>query len=156
MRFDLPTSGDVLLLDTSAALALVSPDHVAHQAVRARVRGYRLGLAGHARVETYSVLTRLPPPRRLSPAIARQLIDTNFPVRVTLPISEQEQLLEAFERAGIAGGAVYDALVALAATQFTPPGDEAVPAPPLLTLDRRAIPTYQALGTVVELLPQPR
>jgi hypothetical protein len=46
---------EVLLLDTSAAVALVVEDHEAHAATSrpsAAVRGRRLGLAGHAWFET--------------------------------------------------------------------------------------------------------
>src|SRR5664279_5002978 len=50
----------VALLDTSAAIALLVEDHEAHAATLEAVRGRRLGLAGHAWFETYSVLTRLP------------------------------------------------------------------------------------------------
>ena len=50
----------MLLLDTSAAVALVVEDHEAHAATLEAVRGRSLGLAGHAWFETYSVLTRLP------------------------------------------------------------------------------------------------
>jgi hypothetical protein len=39
-------------------------DHDSHVAARDGVRGTHAGLAGHARFETYSVLTRLPSPQR--------------------------------------------------------------------------------------------
>jgi hypothetical protein len=58
----------VALLDTSAAIALMVEDHDAHIATLDAVRGRRLGLAGHAWFETYSVLTRLPAGLRRSPA----------------------------------------------------------------------------------------
>ena len=58
----------IVLLDTSAAIALVLEDHDAHAATVAAVAGRRLGLAGHAWFETYSVLTRLPGDLRRSPA----------------------------------------------------------------------------------------
>lgn len=44
----MPTSADPLLLDTSAAIALVQPRHTRHRLVRDRVRGRSLGLSGHA------------------------------------------------------------------------------------------------------------
>ena len=70
---------EVLLLDTSAAVALVVEDHEAHVATLAAVRGRRLGLAGHVWFETYSVLTRLPGGRRRSPADVAALLAHNFP-----------------------------------------------------------------------------
>ena len=41
-----------VLLDTSAAVALILEDHDAHAATVAAVHGRRLGLAGHAWFET--------------------------------------------------------------------------------------------------------
>ena len=67
----------VVLLDTSTAIALVVEDHEAHVATLEAVRGRRLGLAGHAWFETYSVLTRLPPGLRRSPADVIRLPDAN-------------------------------------------------------------------------------
>src|SRR5450759_2068821 len=75
---------EVLLLDTSAAVALVVEDHEAHAATLEALRGRRLGLAGHAWFETYSVLTRLPAPLRRSPADAGRLLARNFPATAFL------------------------------------------------------------------------
>jgi len=49
----------------------------------AAVEGERLGLAGHAWFETYSVLTRLPPGARRSPGDVLILLETTF----LLPVS---------------------------------------------------------------------
>ncbi|MCB0887162.1 MAG: type II toxin-antitoxin system VapC family toxin [Propionibacteriaceae bacterium] len=132
-----------LLLDTSAALALVLKDNESHSRVRERVRGHELGLAGHARFETYSVLTRLPVVYRLSAASAALLLRTTFPASVTLSEQSQADLMTKLVDAGISGGAVWDGLVAFAAL------DAGIR---LLSLDRRALPTYRALGADVELL----
>ena len=132
-----------LLLDTSAALALVLKDNESHSRVRERVRGHELGLAGHARFETYSVLTRMPVAYRLSPTSAALLIRTTFSASVTLSEQSQTDPLATLVDAGIAGGAVWDGLVALAALDA---------GARLLSLDRRALPTYRALGADVELL----
>lgn len=43
---------EIVLLDTSAAIALVVEDHEGHAATLAAVRGRELGLAGHAWFET--------------------------------------------------------------------------------------------------------
>lgn len=139
----MPTSAEHLLLDTSVALALVNPDHTEHRRVRERCRSRRLGLAGHARAETYSVLTRWPPPQRLSPTGAARLIRVNFPHSVTLGHEATDRLLDEVAAAGIAGGAVYDALVGAAAAEH---------GRVLLTTDARAVPTYRALGTAYELI----
>ena len=66
-RIGLADERPVVLLDTSAAIALVLEDHEAHAAMVAPVRGRGLGLAGHAWFEAYSVLIRLPGDLRRSP-----------------------------------------------------------------------------------------
>jgi len=60
MPTDTAAERDVVLLDTSAAIALIVEDHEAHSVTLNAVGGRRLGLSGHAWFETYSVLTRLP------------------------------------------------------------------------------------------------
>jgi predicted nucleic acid-binding protein len=94
-------------------------------------------------MELFSVLTRLPPPQRLSPAAAVRLEVTNFPASRFLSATGTAELLREFAAAGRTGGAVYDGLVAAAAREHTLP---------LITCDRRAEPTYRALGITYELL----
>jgi len=69
----------ILLVDTSVAVALAVRDHEHHQAVLDRLSGRRLGLAGHAAFETFSVLSRLPPPGRRTAATVARLLAANFP-----------------------------------------------------------------------------
>ena len=134
----------VALLDTSTAVALVVEDHEAHVATLDAVRGRRLGLAGHAWFETYSVLTRLPPGLRRSPADALRLLARNFPASGFLGEAEAADLGGDMARLGISGGAVYDALVGAAARQH---------GLPLVSADTRARPVYEALGVEIELIP---
>jgi predicted nucleic acid-binding protein len=134
----------VALLDTSTAVALVVEDHEAHVATLDAVRGRRLGLAGHAWFETYSVLTRLPPGLRRSPADALRLLARNFPASGFLGEAEAADLGGDMARLGISGGAVYDALVGAAARQHRLP---------LVSADTRARPVYEALGVEIELIP---
>ena len=129
--------GEVLLLDTSAAIALVVEDHEAHAATLEAVRGHRLGLAGHAWFETYSVLTRLPGGRRRSPADVAALLAHDFPATAFLAAEAATALGPELGTRGISGGAVYDALVGAAARQH----DRS-----LVSGDARARPVYEALG----------
>jgi hypothetical protein len=71
VSFVLPINADLepCLLDTSAALAFVQPSHAAHATTYAALVGRAKGLAGLAAFETYSVLTRLAPPDRLTPQL---------------------------------------------------------------------------------------
>lgn len=137
--------GDAILVDTSAAIALLIEDHDAHTATLEAVRGRRLGLAGHAWFETYSVLTRLPAGLRRSPVDALRLLAHNFPASAFLGEAEQTALGPELARANVAGGAVYDALVGAAARHH---------GRLLLTGDARARATYEVMGVEVEIVPR--
>lgn len=81
-RFAMPTSGSRpdLLVDTSVAVALSVADHEHHETAFQALAEWRLGLAGHAAFETFSVLTRLPPPpARRTPAAVARLLAVSFP-----------------------------------------------------------------------------
>ena len=106
-------------------------------------KGRTLGLSGHALAETYSVLTRLPGDARVKPADAAALIDENFAESLPLGARAARVAHREFARQGIAGGATYDGLVALAARERG-----AV----LVTRDARARSTYEALGVSTEVL----
>lgn len=101
-------------------VAAVCTWHERHAAVAAEVerrlsRGDRLVAAAHALVETYAVITRLPPPHRVSPADAWTLVLTNFvtPAKVTaLPAAGHVALLRELAGNAIGGGRTYDALIA--------------------------------------------
>jgi predicted nucleic acid-binding protein len=132
-----------ILVDTSVAVALVVGDHEHHLQTVSAIGDRRLGLAGHAAFETFSVLTRLPPPARRSPDIVAKLLAQNFPGSLYLSPERAAQLLDALGRAGIAGGSVYDALVGATAIEH---------GLKLATRDRRALATYRALGVDLEVL----
>jgi len=134
---------EVLLLDTSAAIALVVEDHEAHAATIEAVRGRRLGLAGHAWFETYSVLTRLPGALRRSPADVAALLSHDFPASAFLTEESAAAFGPELARLGISGGAVYDALVGAAARQHDRP---------LVSGDVRARSVYEALGARVRMM----
>lgn len=136
-------SRPALLVDTSVAVALTVADHEQHEATIAAVGGRRLGLCGHAAFETFSVLTRLPTPARRSAATVTGLLAEAFPGTTFLSARAAASLLNGLANLGIAGGAVYDALVGACALEH---GLE------LATRDRRALETYRALAVPVELL----
>jgi predicted nucleic acid-binding protein len=144
----MPTDTDaeerqIALLDTSTAIALIVEDHEAHAATLEAVRGRRLGLAGHAWFETYSVLTRLPAGLRRSPAAVSRLLAHNFPASGFLGEAESAELGGELAGLGVSGGAVYDALVGGAARQHRRP---------LVSGDARARPVYEALGVEIEVI----
>ena len=118
-------------------------DHEANVETLRHVEGMRLGLAGHAWFETYSVLTRLPSGSRLAPAEAHSLMAREFPATRFIDAQGLDDLRARLVRLAISGGAVYDALVGEAARSH---------GLPLLTRDRRALPTYEKLGVDIRLV----
>ncbi|SDM87299.1 PIN domain-containing protein [Actinomyces ruminicola] len=103
-----------IAVDTSIAIPLLVASHAAHRRVRDWARGRRLSLSGHASVETYAVLTRLPGDARVSAEDAVALIDDRFPEVLALSADSAITAPRRLAGLGIAGGAVYDGLVALA------------------------------------------
>lgn len=140
-------SGPGFLVDTSVAIALVVADHDHHESVIRALGRRRLGLAGHAAFETFSVLTRLPAPARRTPATVARLLATSFPQSRFLGARAAESLLAQLPRLGISGGAVYDALVGACANEHRAA---------LATRDRRALETYRLLDVRVEIVGEAR
>jgi toxin FitB len=129
-----------IALDTSVAVPLLVRAHLQHAAVVDWWKGQEVALSGHALAETYSVLTRLPGDARLMPADAARLLSSRFSAPLLLSSAHSRKLPEILSGLGIAGGAVYDALVALAAREHETP---------LATRDARARGTYDAVGVEV-------
>lgn len=136
------TSVPVTAVDTSVAVPLLVASHRQHAMVAKWAKGRELGLSGHALAETYSVLTRLPGDARVDPADAVALIDDNFEA-VPLGARAARTAHREFAARGIAGGATYDGLVALAARER---------GVVLVTRDARARSTYETLGVQTEVL----
>ena len=106
--------------------------------------GERTPLLAPVAAETYSVLTRLPGAQRLSAATAHAYLTETFSQPpVTLSASGFARLLDRVRDAGITGGSVYDAVVAATAAEA---------GATLLSLDRRAARTYEAIGAEYELV----
>ncbi len=144
----MPTSAEdeepaVWLVDTSVAVPLLVSDHASHGAVVEALGTRPLGLAGHAAFETHSVMTRLPPPARRTPAAVGRLLAGNFPHSRFLDADRAGALLSGLGPRGTAGGAVYDVLVAAVALEH---------GLPLASRDRRALATYRDLGVDLQLL----
>ena len=130
--------------DTSVAVPLLVATHPDRDGVDAAVGDRRLALAGHALVETYSILTRLPGDMRATADVAAQLIEDGFDEPIVLSPATARAAHRTFADQGIVGGQVYDGLVGLAAREH---------GATLLTRDARALPTYDALRVTVEVLP---
>ena len=132
-----------IAVDTSVAVPLLVRSHQRHADVVRWWNGQELALSGHALGETYSVLTRLPGDARLAADDAARLLDARFTAPLALSADAARKVHNTLSRLGIAGGAVYDALVALAAQEN---------GTPLATRDARARGTYDAVGVAVILV----
>lgn len=130
-------------LDTSAAVPYLMTAHPAHHGTRRHVGGRPVHLTAHSLAETYSVLTRLPGDARVAPADAANLLTANFEACLAPRPDDSARLPAVLAPLGISGGAVYDAMVGLAAQAHG-----AV----LVTRDARAIPTYTAVGAHIEIV----
>jgi len=112
-----------VFFDTSVLVAAMVESHPHHERSLARLRKARAGgitwaVAAHSIAETYAVLTTLPVKPRISAALALRLIRENIVGSAEIvALSTQEYLAAAAQLAetGILGGAIYDALLALAA-----------------------------------------
>ena len=112
------------LLDTSCLVAAVCAWHEHHEVTLGDIERRRRSretpvIAGHSLVESYAVLTRLPAGHRLSAQDALTLLETNWGEAeiVTLAPSEHWKALRAARDQSVAGGAVYDALIAACAVK---------------------------------------
>jgi predicted nucleic acid-binding protein len=104
----------------------------------------RPGLPVAAALEAYAVLTRLPPPHRASATIVGEFLRRAFPVDfLVLPDVRMARLVDDLLDLGIAGGASYDAVIAMTAAHHRRQ---------LATLDARARATYERVGVEVRSL----
>jgi predicted nucleic acid-binding protein len=133
----------VIAVDTSVVVAGFASWHEGHAASRkALARGPRV--PAHVLVETFSVLTRLPPPHRApTDLVARFLASRFLDVPLVLPADAYGVFVAEAAAAGMTGGAVYDALIAATARHA---------GATLLTRDQRASMVYERIGVRYELV----
>ena len=129
-------------IDTSVAVPLLLRGHAARPSVLSWADEHDLVFAGHAGVETYSVLTRLPDPYSIDAASAFLAVTTGF--GGTAHPRSPDAAIRRIMAAGITGGGVYDALVAIAAVDADLP---------LASRDARAIPSYARMGARIQIVP---
>ena len=133
-------------VDSSVVIAAFASWHE-HHAIARKAMAARPRLIAHAAVESYSVLTRLPPPHRASPDIVHAFITERF-TEPLLVLSETgyQELLATVAAGQILGGPAYDALIAFTAAEHNAT---------LMSLDQRAAATYETVGAQVEQIGAP-
>jgi predicted nucleic acid-binding protein len=112
-------------VDSNCLIAAVCDWHVHHRVTAAALErrlddGEQMVVAAHTLTEAYAVLTRFPAPHRLAPGDAWAVLDVSFAQTATvisLPASQHVAFLARMGKRGIAGGRVYDALIAACATK---------------------------------------
>ncbi|MGI8517802.1 MAG: PIN domain-containing protein [Acidimicrobiia bacterium] len=119
------------------AVASLDASHEAHTVCREALLRLKPALAGHAAFETFAVLTRMPPPARIRPSQASEVLRLAFPERCWLSVDDSEKLWRRLADLELAGGSIYDAMIGAAARGA---GRK------LLTRDRRAVRVYRAVG----------
>lgn len=145
-------------VDTSILVAAFGRWHERHEDARLAVERAD-SLPAHALLETYAVLTGMPPPRRAPGRLVLDFLAAHFPndrsaggdhpgsaqrVGCVAPhTGTYQEGLGAIEGRGLIGGAVFDGLVAATAKQA---------GATLLTFDQRAAETYRAVQAPFELL----
>jgi predicted nucleic acid-binding protein len=106
----------MMFFDTSVIIAASSPNHPDHDASLRRLatadaRGG--ACSAHSLSEVFSVLTRLPPPFKVPPSAAMQIVKHTAERFKVIALTSAEHLATISEIAqrGLAGGLIYDALI---------------------------------------------
>ena len=130
--------------DTSVVVAAFASWHQHHDRARRALDG-GICLIDHCALESYSVLTRLPPPHRSAADVVLAFLTARFPQPwLRLSASAYKAFIRSLADRGAAGGASYDALVAATAAGY---GAE------LISCDRRALTIYARYGVRATFLP---
>lgn len=133
----------MIAVDTSVVVAAFATWHEGHVASAAALRR-RPRIPAHVLVESYSVLTRLPPPHRAPGALVVRFLAERFPeAPLALSPGAHRGLIETAASLGLTGGSIHDALIALTAARSRAT---------LLTRDRRATAVYERVGVSYEVV----
>lgn len=133
----------MIAADTSLVVAAFASWHERHDAAR-RALDAGVRLVEHCALETYSVLTRLPPPHRVDGHVVREFLKARFSEPfLRLSAAGYREFLSALPDRGVSGGAAYDALVAATASEHDAE---------LVSCDRRAAITYERYSVRTRLL----
>lgn len=133
----------MIAVDTSVVVAGFASWHEGHQSAAAAL-ARKPRVPAHVLVEAYSVLTRLPPPHRAPPDLVATFLAERFPeAPLVLPARAHLELVDTAARTGLAGGAIYDALIAATARHA---------GATLLTRDQRARSVYDRMNVRYEFV----
>lgn len=129
----------MITADASVLVPALLANHEFHEACHESA-GLIDTAIGHALIETYAVLTRLPQPYTVPSVQASAALRSYSSNVLVLPGDEVPDAIDRFVIARASGGASYDALIAATAEHH---------GATLLTRDERAAEVYERLGTDV-------
>ena len=129
----------MIAADSSLLVPAILASHEFHEACHESA-GLVDAAVGHALVETYAVLTRLPQPYTVPPVHASAALRSYSSQILVLPADELSDAIDRFVVARVSGGSSYDALIAATAAHH---------GASLLTRDERAAEIYERLGADV-------
>ena len=108
-----------ILFDSSVLIAAFVESHTKHKAalsylLKAKKKEFELLVSSHTILEVYSVLTSAPFKPKITPAIAKQLIENNIKnLAKTIYLTEKDYfiIVEKMSASNLIGGIVYDAII---------------------------------------------
>lgn len=134
---------DPAACDTSLLVPALLSWHPAHDESRELLHSEVGHVPAHVLLASFSVMTRLPAPHRVATGDAARVLGALALTPVALPASHHLRLVATLAEKGLRGGAIYDALVARTAAHH---------GLRLVTRDRRATATYDAVGVTYTLV----
>lgn len=135
-------SGSLVTCDSSVLIAALRPTQEGHEVCLEAVRSVT-AVPVQVLLEVYGVLTRLPGRQRVpAQPLARELARLAWQP-LQLPADAHAAMLLKLAEAGLTGGAVYDAQIAMTAKHH---------GYVLLSRDRRAARTYEVIGAAYQLV----
>jgi predicted nucleic acid-binding protein len=129
----------LIAADASVLVPALLADHEFHDACFESA-GLIDAAIGHALVETYAVLTRLPQPCTVPAVQASEALRTYGAQVLVLPGDRLTDTIDRFVIARVSGGSSYDALIAATAAHH---------GVNVLTRDERAAEVYARIGAEV-------
>jgi predicted nucleic acid-binding protein len=129
----------MIAADSSVLVPAILASHEFHDACHESA-GLIDAAIGHALIETYAVLTRLPQPYTVSPVHASAALRSYGGDVLMVPGDELMDTLDRFAGARVTGGATFDAVIAATAAHH---------GATLLTRDERAANVYERLGVEI-------
>ena len=133
----------MIAVDTSVVVAGFASWHEGHRSAVA-VLGRKPRVPAHVLIEAYWLPMRLPPPHRAPADLVATFLAERFPgAPLGLPARAHLDLVDMSARVDLAGGAIYDALIAATARHA---------GATLLTRDQRARSVYDRMKVRYELI----